>query len=684
MPPFVVLIAGFTIFVAAVLWWQAQRSQTLVRQQVLLQAEQRSLHLADAMAGQVEAQLGSADLVLRDLRERWTAGDNASFDSRVRDALDNLPSGLASHVSVVDVSGDLVYNSLGMDRVVNVGDSENFRALRAGGDELQVSTPVRSRLTGQWTFLLGRPLLWNGRFDGVIYLLVQSDQIAQRLSTLTLSEQDVISLIHPGGAYLARSRENGSFMGQSVPKDRPFLADPTLVRGTYRVTDEKNHAPRTYGWHRLEGTGLVVSVGLADKSVLAPLTPALERNLWVTGLLSLLLLGFGGVIARDQLRALAQQRALARSEAGLKEAQQVAHLGNWELDHRTGEVLWSDEVFRIFELDPSEAHTTFDQFLSCVHPDDRTLVRQAFEGAIRDRRTYNVVHRLLLADGRIKYVRERGRTEYDGDRPTRSMGTVLDITEVRNAQMELHKLNNELEARVAQRTEELTLANRELNAFSYSVSHDLRTPLRSIHGFASVLEEQESHALSPEGRDQLRRIKDRSRHMGQLITDLLSLAHLNNAPMRSAPVDLSALAREIADELVATSPGRSVVWAIEDGLKVMADPHLIRIALGHLLGNAWKFTGKRPDARIALTRTQQAGGMSTLCVRDNGAGFDMAYAAQLFQPFKRLHAPYEFEGSGVGLVTVSRIVRLHGGDIRGEGQRGQGAAFHFSLPDVPA
>jgi signal transduction histidine kinase len=185
------------------------------------------------------------------------------------------------------------------------------------------------------------------------------------------------------------------------------------------------------------------------------------------------------------------------------------------------------------------------------------------------------------------------------------------------------------------------------------------------------------------GRKHLRRIQEGSRRMGQLITDLLSLAHLNRAQMQQVPVNLSELAWKVAGELQRSEPEREVDWQIQDHLQAMADPGLMRVVLHNLLGNAWKYTGQTPDARIAFTLEGRKDGMATFCVRDNGAGFDMAYADQLFQPFRRLHAHHEFEGSGVGLATVSRVIRRHGGQVRGEGAVGQGAAFAFSLPDVP-
>lgn len=372
---FALLVALFTVVAAGVLWWQSLRSQNQLREQVLLQADQRSLQVADAMAGQVQAHLNTMDVTLRTLREHWVREPRERFDLLAKDALASLPPGLVSHVSVADGSGHLVYNSLGLDNGGYVGDRESFQLARLGSDLMRVSATVRSRLTGRWVFAVDRPVLRQGRFDGVVYLVVESAYIARELGKLELSDQDVVSLVHADGRYVARSEANEASVGKLVPADRPYRAQPALMHGTYRVDDVMDHAPRTYGWHRLPDSGLVVSVGLADDSVLAPLAPAMWRNLLVTGVLSLLLLGFGGVIVRDQLRMARSQRALARSEAGLKEAQQLAGLGSWECDLATGQLHWSDEVYRIFEVDPATVRPSFERFLEWVHPDDRTTGR---------------------------------------------------------------------------------------------------------------------------------------------------------------------------------------------------------------------------------------------------------------------------------------------------------------------
>jgi two-component system, sensor histidine kinase and response regulator len=242
------------------------------------------------------------------------------------------------------------------------------------------------------------------------------------------------------------------------------------------------------------------------------------------------------------------------------------------------------------------------------------------------------------------------------------------------ADEEIKTLNEHLKRRAI----ELEMVNKELEAFSYSVSHDLRTPLRSIDGFGTMLLEDYSDVLDAQGKHYLQRVREASQYMGQLIDDLLNLSRVMRTDIRRTTVDLSALAHAVATELQQTQPRRQVEFVIAPGLVVGGDANLLRVVLVNLLGNAWKFTGNQAQARIEFGVTPQQG-HTVYFVHDNGVGFDMAYADKLFGAFQRLHRATEFAGTGIGLATVQRIIHRHGGHIWAEGAVNQGATFYFTL-----
>jgi PAS domain S-box-containing protein len=282
------------------------------------------------------------------------------------------------------------------------------------------------------------------------------------------------------------------------------------------------------------------------------------------------------------------------------------------------------------------------------------------------------------ADGERTYISVKFPVLDSTGEPYAVCGISTDITERKRAEDEIRHLNANLELGVRQRTAELENSNKELDAFAYSVSHDLRAPLRSLHGFSDALLEDYADILDDVGKDYLHRLQRNVGRMGRMIDDLLNLSRATRAELERREVDLTAMSHEIVADMRAADPDREVTLTVPDGLTADADPHLLRLAMHNLLANAWKFTAKRPDATIEVGRFERSG-ETFFFVRDNGVGFDMSYAGKLFDAFQRLHTTSEFEGTGIGLAIVARVVRRHGGRIQAEAEIDHGATFYFNL-----
>jgi len=255
-----------------------------------------------------------------------------------------------------------------------------------------------------------------------------------------------------------------------------------------------------------------------------------------------------------------------------------------------------------------------------------------------------------------------------------------DITGRKKIEDELQQLNEALEEKVNTRTEQLLLANKELETFSYSVSHDLRAPLRSIRGYSEIVLQEFGAKLDSRGEEFLKRACDSAATMNQLLDDLLRLSLISRGELQREETDLSELARQVVSTLKSADPRRKVKLKIGRQLKARADARLLQIALGNLLSNAWKFTGRKPIATVEFDSIQKDG-ERVFIVRDNGEGFDMEWKHRLFGVFERLHTASDFPGTGIGLAIVQRIIQRHGGRIWAEGKRGEGATFYFTLPE---
>lgn len=322
-----------------------------------------------------------------------------------------------------------------------------------------------------------------------------------------------------------------------------------------------------------------------------------------------------------------------------------------------------------------------------VHdPDILPKVLERWQASIATGEPFDMEFPLLGADGEFRWFLTRVTPLKDQQgHVQRWFGTNTDVTEQIAAQEKVRVINQELEQRVAERTSELAAtnvnlraANKELEAFSYSVSHDLRAPLRAVDGFSSALQKSLGDELSANDADYLRRIRAAARRMGSLIDDLLGLSRASRAELKCEHFDLSAMVNNIVDELRRSQPEREAEFAIQPDVWVEADPHLMQIAMRNLLDNAWKFATPRDVTKIEFGALEQ-GGRRVYYVSDNGVGFDPTYVGKLFTPFQRLHTEAEFPGTGIGLALVQRIVHRHGGQVWAEGAVGEGAKFSFTL-----
>ena len=373
------------------------------------------------------------------------------------------------------------------------------------------------------------------------------------------------------------------------------------------------------------------------------------------------------------------EHQLRDAQAMLDLAAQVGRLGAWAFDVGEQTLTWSEEACSIHDVTPG-FRPTIEYAIGMVQPEHRELARDTFLNCLGEGTPFDIEVEIQTCKHRRVWIRIIGEPHWnEHGNVQRLHGALQDITEAKLAEQEILQLNAELENRVKQRTAQLEDANRQLKAFSYSIAHDLRAPLASIHGFATVLERQCSDVLDDRSKHYLQRIKSGIRHIDELADGLLALAALSRAELRAEPVDLTKLAVDAVRRCRERDPQREIDIRIEPDLHVHGDRHMLIHVIDNLVGNAWKFTSRRESACIEIGSADSGEG-KVFFVRDNGAGFDMQHAARMFEPFQRMHTVAEFEGTGIGLAIVSSVIGRHGGKVWAIAAGGAGATFYFRLP----
>jgi PAS domain S-box-containing protein len=369
-----------------------------------------------------------------------------------------------------------------------------------------------------------------------------------------------------------------------------------------------------------------------------------------------------------------------RAEEALRESEEkfrtlAEQSPNMIFINRKGRVVYANKKCEdIVGYKRAEFYSPDFDFFTLIAPESREKIRANFSQHMKAQEVPPCEYTIISRSGKkVEAILATKLMRYQGENAI--LGTVTDITERKRIEEEIRKLNRSLELRAR----ELAAANKELEAFSYSVSHDLRAPLRAIDGFSRALLEDYGDKLDQPGKDYLRRVRAATEHMGQLIDDLLKLSVMIRREIKREEIDFSEVVRSVATGLQKAEPDRQVEFLIQEGVLGHGDPSLLRAVLENLVGNAWKFTSKHSQARIEFGTVQNKG-QTVYFVRDDGAGFDMTYAAKLFLPFQRLHSSAEFSGNGIGLTLTDRIINRHGGRIWAEGEVEKGATFYFTLP----
>jgi PAS domain S-box-containing protein len=681
------IIVALNLFVAAMVGLWLQHSLAQNRDDARAAVD----NLAQMLQASLTGTIRHIDLTL------LTVGDDyrqQSATGRIDDkALNRLLAAQQGHLPeieslrIADADGNVRYG-LGVKPGTNLADREFFIAARDDATpRLIVANPVFARISRKWVVVFARRLeTADGSFAGVVYVNLALDKLRRDFEALAIG---------PAGSASLRDSQLGVIVRvpETLPTEQAIgnrVVSQTLremvlagkTAGSYVARTSYDQVERAAAFRRLDPYPLYVTIGFGEEDYLAVWYREALAAVAALALFALVTLSSAWLLIRAWRRQEATAQELAGSELELKAI----------IDTEPECVKLIDAECRLQRMNAaglkmigadSEDQVRGADVTTLIVPAHRDAFR-AMTKNVFDGQSGMLEFEMVSLKGNHRWLETHATPlRSPAGEIVSALGVTRDVTQRKRADALVHRLKDELEQRVVERTAQLEAARKELEEFSYSMSHDLRTPLRAINGYSNILLEDHRDELNAEGKRLLGALAENAGRMGRLIDDILRFLGMARRTLKPVQVDLAALAREVFAELEATMPQRRLRLQVDALPPAWGDAEMLKLLLAELFSNAAKFSPPEREAIIELAG-EAGDGAKVYRVTDHGVGFDMRYAEKLFKVFERVHPTGSYEGTGIGLAIVKRIVDRHGGRVWAEGSVDGGATFHFSLPDAPA